>query len=199
MVNGQTIQVPALLALWDDRNGSLYYVVGRYNTEGKVEWSDQVEFGQPSLNTGETVIGQNPQGTFSIGPGGNEPRVLVAYEIFNAAFQADTTWSGTDDDGKVYTIQFQNLVGTDNNGDGIISGRSTNSTLTDGIANELISLTVITKDANGDTPATYDLEQLQEWGGFNLNLDPNTNRVLANADPTVFSAPTGEFGLGLRI
>ncbi|MEO1069941.1 MAG: hypothetical protein AAFW95_12610 [Cyanobacteria bacterium J06638_6] len=202
-VNGSTIQVPALIALWDDRSGNLFYALGRYTSTGQVEWSDQIEFGQPISPTGEdlpfTVLSQNPQATFSIGAGGTNPRVIVAYEILNTAFTANTTWTGTDDNGNSYTVRFKDLTGTDNNGDGIISGRSPISTLGDGVTNELTAGEMIVEDSQGNILAAYPVGELQGYSGFNLNIDPNTNRVLANADADAFSLQNGTFGLSVGL
>ena len=57
----KTEYAPGLVAAWEDDSGDLFYVIGRYAEDGKIQWSDQVEFGVPNLNQGETVLSQDPQ------------------------------------------------------------------------------------------------------------------------------------------
>jgi hypothetical protein len=190
-----TKYAPGLAAVWEDRSGNLYYVLGRYTETGQVQWSNQINFGQPTLNAGETVLSQNPQAGISPNLGNDVPPGLsVVYEIFDSAITASTLWEGKDD----YQVEFT-FTGVDQNNDGLISGRGTNNSLTDGITNELSAWKMEVLDPNQNTVATYDLSQQQQLDTFNFNFDPTSNQVLANADADAFSVASSQFGLNVGL
>ncbi|MEL4897464.1 hypothetical protein, partial [Crocosphaera sp. Alani8] len=188
---------PGLAAVWEDRSGNLYYVLGRYTETGQIQWSNQVNFGQPTLMVGDTILSQNPQADIAPNLGRNlPPGISVVYEIFDSAISATSVWEGTEFRRNNYQVTLS-FTGVDQNNDGLISGRGTNNSLGDGVANELTLWTMEVIDPDQNIVATYDLSQQQQLNTFNFNFDPATNTVLANADADIFSLESSQFGLNV--
>ncbi len=194
---------PALVALWEDGSNELNYVVGRFTETGELEWSDAVDFGAPTLNNENgTVITQKPRAVISpeveISGRVTKPAIAVVYEVVDERGEIVGNWRGTDSNGNPYQANVR-FSGEDKNGDGIISGRSDNSTLGDGVENELSTWSVQFIDANGEILDQYDLEQQQALTTFNFNYDPDNLVVLANADAETFNLSTTEYGLNIGL
>jgi hypothetical protein len=196
-----TAYAPGLAAVWEDNSGNLYYVVGRYTETGQVQWSDAIDFGQPTLNNpNDTVLSTNPQATITSVP---EPGVAVVYEISDTATKYVAHWQGISGNDN-YRITFR-FTGKDTNNDGILSGRGTNNDLGDGITNELSTWEMAILDTDGTTLlATYDLSDQQKLDSFNFNFDIANNLILANADAKVFKPdaidiPAGQYGLNVGL
>ena len=200
-VNGidETLYAPGIVALWEDDGGDLYYVVGRFNDQGNVEWSNQIEFGEPDLNDPDlTVLSQNPQAAITpevITQGGNTtaPAVAVVYEVSDSGTEYVISWQGRDgsDD---YQVIFR-FEGSDSNEDGLISGRGTNNSLGDDIENELLTWSMEVFDPDANLVVSYDLTDQLLLDDFNFNFDVDNEVLLVNADADVFDSINGEYGL----
>ena len=102
--NGEIVDpdgfAPGLVALWQDENGVLFYSLGRYNDSSELEWSNQVEFGDPTVNNSEQVLSQNPQAIITstiTGTAGETtfPAVAVGYEIVDTTTNFIASWRNT--------------------------------------------------------------------------------------------------------
>ncbi|MEM1367584.1 MAG: LamG-like jellyroll fold domain-containing protein [Cyanobacteria bacterium P01_H01_bin.15] len=194
---------PALVTLWEDASGELNYALGRFTETGELEWSDAVSFGAPTLNNESgTVIAQNPSAAItplsSVQGNITKPAIAVVYEVVDARSEITASWRGTDSNGNPYQA-IARFSGEDTNGDGILSGRSDESSLDDGIANELSSWSLQFIDPDGNILAAYDLAQQQTLDTFNFNYDPDNLVVLAKADAEVLSLSTTAYGLNIGL
>ncbi|MEO1068960.1 MAG: hypothetical protein AAFW95_07540, partial [Cyanobacteria bacterium J06638_6] len=194
-----TAYAPGLVAVWQDDSSDLSYVVGRYTSAGEVEWSDAVDFGQPNLNDPDgTVLSQNPAVTLAPGiDGGVPPSVAVVYEIANSGTDYIANWQGSGGS-EDYQVTFR-FEGTDQNGDGILSGRGTTSSLGDGVDNELTGWAMEVFAPDGAALVSYDLDDQQTLDAFNFNYDLTSEVVLANDDAGVFDPSTSAYGLNVGL
>jgi hypothetical protein len=99
-------------------------------------------------------------------------------------------------DGYLVRLRF---VGTDDNGDGILSGRGSSSSLSPTITNELTDWEMKVVSQKSSATATYNLSQQLERADFNFNFDLNTQQVLATDNFDVFSPSTDDYGLNIGI